>query len=67
MNIYPIAILLILDFRIVKYNKKLIKIVLSIQRMNTKIYVKFVSHPTGPIAILVLKLDSLENNKLNQK
>jgi stalled ribosome rescue protein Dom34 len=46
MNINSIAILLILDLRIVKYNKKLIKIVLSIERMNTKIYVKSVSHPT---------------------
>ena len=27
---------------------------------GTKIWVKFVSHPTGPIVILVLKLDSLE-------
>ena len=35
---------------------------------GTKIWVKFVSHPTGPIVILVLKLDSLENkNKVNQK
>jgi hypothetical protein len=36
---------------------------------GTKIYVKFVSHPTGPIMIFVSKLDLLENkkNKANQK
>ena len=37
-----------------------------ISKDGTKIYVKFVSYPTGSIVILVLKMDSLENKKINE-
>jgi hypothetical protein len=63
------------SFYFLSYQRRIIIIILSFisfkskfhicqekeLKSGTEIYVKLVSHPTGPIVIIVLKLDSLKN------